>query len=509
MLLGFASIAIAIAPIVSCLKPTQITVRVETDIPCGPGGEGELADVLVGAGGSTVGELALKGACAGGLVGTATVVPGKNNDAVDITVVGAIGATKCTIDSLNEGGCIVAKRRLSFIDHIPLEITVRLDAACAGLDCGDGTCSEGKCIPKTCTTDCGDGGTDGGPTPVITSLSAGGNSTCAIVSTGDVVCWGESTNGKLFAKGPIKATVTPALFGAKALALGRAHGCGIFPEGPNSTVVKCWGANDKYQAGSKTIGVDVTTPTSVTDLQGVPLANVTAITAGDDFNCAIAGDGHVLCWGDGAQAQIGTLKSTGTPNAIQVANVASASGIAAGASHACARGTFSGTNLVCANGACGVVCWGANQNSQCSGVADGWVPPKGVPIKADLLAAGGDRTLAIVAGDVGYWGQGVGALPPTTIPVKPALLPKAIAVSGGTEHACLVTAVGNRPFCVANDGNFSVGLSGIASKFTTVVSGWKHACGITANGAVWCWGANDQWQLGGKDAKSPNRVNGL
>lgn len=501
-----------IASATSCLEPTQITVRVETDIPCGPGGEGELADVLVGAGGGTVGDVQLQGACTKGLVGTATIVPGKKADVVDITVVGSIGTTKCTIDSLNEGGCIVAKRRLSFIDHYSAEITVRLDAACAGLDCGDGTCSDGKCVPKTCTTDCtSDGGTtvDAGPPPVISSLTAGGNSTCVILSSGDVECWGESNNGKLFANGPIKPTAVPALFGAKAIALGRNHGCGIFPEGSGATV-KCWGANDKYQAGAKAIGVDVTTPTGVLDNQGVPLANATAIAAGDDFTCAVASDGRVLCWGDGSLAQLGTTKPGGTPSAIPVANVANAVAVAAGTTHACARATFAGTSVLCTNGACGVVCWGSNSSGQCAGAnIDPVVSPRGIPLKSDLLAAGGERTIDLLAGDVYYWGASVGALPQTGIPAKPVALPKAIAASTGIDHACLVTANGNRPFCLPSDGNFSAGLSGIVNKFTSVVSGWKHACGLTANGSVWCWGGNDQWQLGAKDAKSPNRVNGL
>jgi hypothetical protein len=46
-------------------------------------------------------------------------------------------------------------------------------------------------------------------------------------------------------------------------------------------------------------------------------------------------------------------------------------------------------------------------------------------------------------------------------------------------------------------------------KFTAVVAGFSHACGLERGGAAYCWGANDTAQLGDgtlKNSSLPLRV---
>lgn len=83
--------------------------------------------------------------------------------------------------------CIVARRRITFIPHVKLELPVSLDASCIGITCdAQSTCFEGQCVTSTVRCDendprCeidgtggagGTGGTGGTGTNVSASLSA-------------------------------------------------------------------------------------------------------------------------------------------------------------------------------------------------------------------------------------------------------------------------------------------------------------------------------------------------
>ncbi len=522
MVLGTACLVLGVALPIACLQPTQITVRVETDMTCGQG-EGELSQVLVGVGGGESTSVSPKSACTDGFVGSVTVVPGKTADTVDIDVVGALGGSTCTIGAANADGCVVAKRRLSFIDHIPLSITIRLESDCAGVVCpGAQTCSAGVCVDPQCTSNCTDGG-DGGGGPRITSLSSGGDSTCVITSTGDVFCWGDSTSRKLFHDAPIQPTLIPELHGAKQIVLGRAHGCATFPDNKLGDVVKCWGANDRYQAGGPD-GALVTTPTLINDPNGTAL-NARALAAGDDFTCAALPLGPVACWGAGDVGQIGITKNPGTPKPFTVGGVKIGVGplappgpiIAAGSAHACVVGSLA---TPCTGGTsgsnCGVVCWGLNGDGQCSLPAESPAVPRYVATSARGVYAGGNRSLVTTVStkngidpELWAWGRGVGTIPSSDVPRQVTGFSSFLGVSAGIDHACVLDA--GRPKCMSGDSTFMGTFASAvptATLFGALASGFNHACALTAKtGNVWCWGKNEKLQLGGNDkASNPHKV---
>ena len=100
----------------------------------------------------------------------------------------------------------------------------------------------------------------------------------------------------------------------------------------------------------------------------------------------------------------------------------------------------------------------------------------------------------------------------------------ATAVAVGENHACAVT-VGGAAFCWGGNGagelgNNKVGstyllplpVSGLSSGVTAIAAGQHLTCAVVTDGAVKCWGANDQGQLGNAtttDSAIPVAVSGL
>jgi hypothetical protein len=80
-----------------------------------------------------------------------------------------------------------------------------------------------------------------------------------------------------------------------------------------------------------------------------------------------------------------------------------------------------------------------------------------------------------------------------------------VSASAGVFHTCGVTA-GSRAFCWGRndqgqlgDGTTSQRLTPVAvsgdHRFASVSAGGPHTCGITANGQAFCWGRNQKGEL--------------
>ncbi len=101
-----------------------------------------------------------------------------------------------------------------------------------------------------------------------------------------------------------------------------------------------------------------------------------------------------------------------------------------------------------------------------------------------------------------------GAEPRTLGPVEGWRL-AFVAVDGGDSHACALTTEG-RVWCWGSNGNGGLGLGNFeaalwatravmplgVTHFVGLTAGESHTCARTAQGAVWCWGYNDFGQLG-------------
>ncbi len=69
--------------------------------------------------------------------------------------------------------------------------------------------------------------------------------------------------------------------------------------------VKCWGDNTFGQLGNKSTAPESLTPVAVVKNDGAQLENITQVSLGEDYSCALGGDGHIWCWGTNTLDQLG------------------------------------------------------------------------------------------------------------------------------------------------------------------------------------------------------------
>ncbi|MDE0655715.1 MAG: hypothetical protein OXH58_03995, partial [Acidimicrobiaceae bacterium] len=119
------------------------------------------------------------------------------------------------------------------------------------------------------------------PATLITTVVTGGYHSCALLSYGAILCWGDDYYGQsVRAEGPFSA-VTAGTF----------HTCGIRTDG----TVRCWGSNNDSQdeyAGQA----------------DAPDGTFTAVSAGNEHTCGIRTDGTVECWGNNNYGQSSALE---------------------------------------------------------------------------------------------------------------------------------------------------------------------------------------------------------
>ena len=168
----------------------------------------------------------------------------------------------------------------------------------------------------------GDGTTTASATPVYVSffdtlqaVTAGMRHSCGVSIYGTVYCWGANSNGQLGngtttdASSPV-AISAPSGVSFVAVTAGGEHTCALATTGD----AYCWGDNSSGQLGNGT------TTSSTTPL-AIPGIVFTSISAGVAHTCAIASApalNTAYCWGMNAAGQLGTGTTTDSPSPVQV-----------------------------------------------------------------------------------------------------------------------------------------------------------------------------------------------
>lgn len=346
----------------------------------------------------------------------------------------------------------------------------------------------------------------GGQVMLATSAAAvapGGRHTCALTASGGVKCWGFNFDGQL-GDGTATSRSTPVnvtglTSGVSAVASGQFHTCALTTGGG----VKCWGYNFYGQLGDNT----TTRRFTPVDVSGLT-SGVIAVAAGEYHTCAVTSGGGVKCWGYNNSGQLGDGTTTQRRTPVDVSGLSSGvSAVDAADRHTCALTAGSGMK-----------CWGLNSIGQ---LGDGTTTAHSTPVDVSGLtsgviavAAGGGHSCAVsTGGGVQCWGgNSWGQLGDTTTttrltPVAVYDLANATAVAPGGYHTCGLAAGGvscwgNNSYGQLGSGSLvqqstrPLSTIGLTSGVSVVASGEYHTCAVTSGGAVKCWGANSEGELG-------------
>ena len=389
-----------------------------------------------------------------------------------------------------------------------------------------------------------------------TAISAGRYHSCALHQNGTITCWGHNNWGQLGADTTDTLDISSVpvqvegIDDAAAITAGWDHSCALHQTGS----ITCWGKNNWGELGNGQTIQSSENNTSDTPVQVVGITDATAITTGRHHSCALHQDGAITCWGINWNGQLGNgtktpylIDDSADPSVpVRVTGIVDAIAITAGWDHSCAL--HQGGNISC---------WGENDAGQLgNGQSTGYLKSTGdwkdgttdssVPVGADgitdataITADGGHSCALHQDSTITCWGNnwngqlGNGAKSYfSSLPVEVGGITDATAIAAGFDHSCALHQTGAVSCWGANsDGQLGNGQSGEdadssvpvrvngITDATAITAGGNqfnsHSCALHQTGAVSCWGANDAGQLGngqsGEDADSsvPVRVNGI
>jgi alpha-tubulin suppressor-like RCC1 family protein len=154
-----------------------------------------------------------------------------------------------------------------------------------------------------------------GLTAGATAIAVGDDHSCALVGTGSaasIKCWGDNTYGQLGNGGSTTSSLVPVtvtnLGGAPiGVSAGSWTTCALLSSG----AVKCWGYNGYGQVGNNDSGsYKVLTPAAVVNVSGA-----TNLSSGYWHSCAKTSTG-IWCWGWNSYGQCGNGVALGTGGSI-------------------------------------------------------------------------------------------------------------------------------------------------------------------------------------------------
>lgn len=393
------------------------------------------------------------------------------------------------------------------------QISAGYEFTCAVLD-GGGV----HCWGSNDSGQLGDGtySDHGWPVPIdvggaASAVVAGTFHACAIVE-GRIACWGSNSFGQLGDGGtdaqPLPQPVDGIDSGATAVAVGYAHTCAVIDGG-----AWCWGLNQNGQLGNGTLDSPITTPVQVDGLT----AGVSSVSTGWSHSCAII-DGGVKCWGDNSAGQLGN--GSYIASSVPVVVVGLESGVTAIASYA---------STTCAIVQGGLKCWGDGVLGDGTFGSNTPVDVTGIGEPVVVITLGDSNCASSASLEVSCWGYnpygqyGDGSYTASSIPIPVSLAPlDPTTLDAGGSHSCALA--GGTAYCWGrNDhGQLGIGDPPVSSPVPGSIRnlhaanldlrmGSANTCAI-ADGALHCWGANNQGELGDGTLLprgEPAAVNGL
>lgn len=362
--------------------------------------------------------------------------------------------------------------------------------------------------------------------PVRDHILSSDKTTCMISKFGRAYCWGNNLTGQI-GDGSSTDRLTPReVTGTHRnwiqISNDDAISCGI--RGANGKgMAYCWGSrvNGGIGDGGATAGF-VATPTLVaggfTDWKQVKVESASRHV------CATRASGKAYCWGNNTDGELGDN------SLVQKTSPSEVYGSHNDWMYAGAQGTIS-CGIRSNNGTYGeAYCWGSNHTGA---IGDGSFTQREIP----TLVSGGFTDWTTITGnadftcgmrrtgqaycwgknDYGQLGQGN-----TTDYNTPREVVGAYTdwshIAAGSWHTCGVRTAENKLYCWGSNWEGAVGdnsaldrtspveVTGIANaNWSRVAAGNSSTCGMKATGEVYCWGFNDQGQVGDNSTTQRNQ----
>lgn len=354
----------------------------------------------------------------------------------------------------------------------------------------------------------------------ITGVYAGYYRTCVTTEDSGVYCWGQDPDN------PDNRIVSPrSVFGvgtAWTVAVGLEHTCALEFDGD----VKCWGSGNSGQLnGSGPVAYSAAKAVS---------GPYQVLAAGAAHTCGMLASGDVRCWGANDYGQLGNESTisaangqhvavagyptpTPTPTPTPFATPSLNYEMSLGSNHTCTSNPVTQTR-----------CWGSNLYGQVGDNSreDHYQPYQlsNYTLEQRDMVTGSEHTCVLKSdnsvqcwgnndfGQIGSGSVGVSVLVPTTVS---GISGTPSQLSAGGMQTCMRNSAGAVECWGANadgqlgDGSFTTrtsptAVTGLGSGVKDIASGSRHTCAIDASDQVVCWGSNHDGQIG---QSAPDDVN--
>jgi alpha-tubulin suppressor-like RCC1 family protein/uncharacterized protein YjdB len=291
----------------------------------------------------------------------------------------------------------------------------------------------------------------------------------------------------------------------RSVTSGTMHACDIASGG----IVWCWGLNgNEGRIGDAVLGAN--------SFSSVPLQlpgnlRFAQIATFGRHTCGVTKqDAKLYCWGANSWYQLGSgtnISQSYTP--VAVSTNQSFRKVAVGSDHSC--GITVGNKLYC---------WGNNDWRQL-GTGNNSVAqtPVAIAVPGDVadVEAGPGFTCAVTmfgktycwgANSIGQVGDGGQISYGNAFVALPSEVVGGLSmkqVDAGNQFACGLTQNGAAYCWGSNNGKFGNGPGNDSSSpkavsgginFASISTGYGHSCGVATNAELWCWGSNGNGQLG-------------
>lgn len=316
-----------------------------------------------------------------------------------------------------------------------------------------------------------------------------------------------STTTPTASPSPTTSSTSPPPSGTRftTLAAGALHTCGI----DTQSKAWCWGSDSLGQLGDGAAHGDYS-PTPVLVAGG---RSFTALAAGQWHTCALDTVGTAWCWGSDEIGQVGDgqypIRSS-MPSPAAVGGGHTFTSLTAGAHHTCGLDASKKT-----------WCWGDEEWGQIGNdpeTGPHWTPISGAfGLTLNSIAAGWYHSCGIKPDTKAWcWGHdGYGQIGDGARGIS-ELLPKAVAgnhafksLRGGEWHTCAIDTT-DQTWCWGNDEDgqlgdgdsqgrvFSSSPAAVAGvhHFAGVFLGGHHTCAVDTDQRAWCWGSSLHGQIG-------------